>query len=360
MSGTSLDGIDVAVIETDGQSHVVRGPARSYPYDDGQRSRLVDALAAAVHIHRSSERPAGLDVLERDLTHWHAQAVDSFFSDCSIPRQRVDIIGFHGQTVLHRPRERVTVQLGSGALLARLTGIAVTSDFRSGDIAAGGEGAPLAPVYHQALAASVDDRPVAFVNIGGVANVTWIGPHGGLLAFDTGPGNAPIDDWVRRHTGAPFDRDGALARRGSLAIDAWKSLAASPYFDLPAPKSLDRNSFDYRCIDGLSLEDGAATLVHFTATSLARAADWFPERPKLWIICGGGRRNRFLVEKITGLLAPLGEKVQPAEHFGFNGDAVEAEAFAYLAVRSRLKLPLSFPSTTRVPHPTTGGVYHAV
>jgi anhydro-N-acetylmuramic acid kinase len=218
----------------------------------------------------------------------------------------------------------------------------------------------LAPVYHQALAASVADRPVVFVNIGGVANVTWISSRDALLAFDTGPGNAPIDDWVRRHTGAPFDRDGTLARQGNVAIDAWKSLAASPYFDLPAPKSLDRNSFDYRCIDGLSLEDGAATLTHFTATSLARAADWFPERPKLWIISGGGRRNRFLVEKITGLLAPLGEEVQPAEHFGFNGDAIEAEAFAYLAVRSRLKLPLSFPSTTRVPEPMTGGVYHAV
>ncbi|MDP9137877.1 MAG: anhydro-N-acetylmuramic acid kinase [Pseudomonadota bacterium] len=360
MSGTSMDGIDVAMIETDGRNHVVRGPSRSYPYDEAQRLRLADALHAAVDIVRPSERPSGLDVLERDLTLWHAQAIEAFFADCSVGRQKVDIVGFHGQTVLHRPRSGLTVQLGSGALLARLIGISVTSNFRSDDVAAGGEGAPLAPVYHQALAASVDERPIAFVNIGGVANVTWIGSGGRLLAFDTGPGNAPIDDWVKRHTGEAFDRDGALARGGELAIDTWKSLATSPYFDHPPPKSLDRNDFDYRCLDGLSLADGAATLVHFTATSIARAADWFPERPKVWILCGGGRRNRFLLEKITGLLAPLGEQVQPAEHFGLNGDAIEAEAFAYLAVRSLMKLPLSFPSTTRVPQPMTGGIYHAI
>lgn len=360
MSGTSMDGIDVALIETDGKEEVVRGPWRGYAYDDGQRARLAAALEAAVAIQRPGERPSGLDVLERDLTHWHAQAVDSFLADCAVARSRIDLIGFHGQTVLHRPRSRLTVQLGSGALLARLTGIPVTSDFRSNDVSAGGEGAPLAPVYHQALAASVPERPVAFVNIGGVANVTWIGPGGGLLAFDTGPGNAPIDDWVSSHTGEPFDRDGELARRGELAIDTWKALAASPYFDQPAPKSLDRNDFDYRSLDGLSLEDGAATLAHFTATSIARAADWFPERPKTWILCGGGRRNQFLVEKITSLLAPLGEVVQPAEHFGLNGDAIEAEAFAYLAVRSLRKLPLSFPSTTRVPQPMTGGVHYVV
>jgi anhydro-N-acetylmuramic acid kinase len=360
MSGTSMDGIDVALIETDGREHVLRGPSRSFLYDDEQRARLAAALRTAVGIHRASERPSELDVLERDLTHWHAQAVEAFFTDASSSRHKVDIIGFHGQTVLHRPRSGLTVQLGSGALLARLTGVPVVSDFRTKDVAAGGEGAPLAPIYHQALAASVLERPVAFVNIGGVANVTWIGSQDRLLAFDTGPGNAPIDDWVKRHTSEAFDRDGVLARTGEVAIEIWKSLAANPYFDRSPPKSLDRNDFDYRCLEGLKAEDGAATLVHFTATSIARSADWFPERPRVWIICGGGRRNRFLLEKITGLLAPSGEKVQPAEHFGFDGDAIEAEAFAYLAVRSLMKLPLSFPSTTRVPRPMTGGTYYAV
>ncbi len=359
MSGTSMDGIDAALIETDGKAYIRHGPTRSYAYDDSQRMRLAAALDVAATITRIGERPSDLDLLERDLTLWHARALERFVAECSVQRHGIDIIGFHGQTVLHRPQSGLTVQLGSGALLARLTGIPVTNDFRSADVAAGGEGAPLAPVYHQALAASVAERPVVFVNIGGVANVTWIGAQG-LLAFDTGPGNAPIDDWVRRHTGEAFDRDGALARRGGIAIDIWKSLATSPFFDRPAPKSLDRNDFDYRSLDGQTLEDGAATLAHFTATSIARAADWFPERPKVWILCGGGRRNGFLVEKINGLLAPLGEKVQPAEHFGFNGDTIEAEAFAYLAVRSFKKLPLSFPSTTRVPQPMTGGVYHAV
>ncbi len=232
MSGTSMDGIDAALIETDGKAYIRRGPARSYGYDGSQRARLATALGVAATITRSSERPADLDLLERDLTLWHAQVFEKFVAECSIQRHAIDIIGFHGQTVLHRPQSGLTVQLGSGALLARLTGIPVTNDFRSGDVAAGGEGAPLAPVYHQALAASVSERPVVFVNIGGVANVTWIGAQG-LLAFDTGPGNAPINDWVWQHTGEAFDRDGALARRGRVAIDIWKSLAASPYLRSP-------------------------------------------------------------------------------------------------------------------------------
>ena len=198
MSGTSMDGIDVAMIETDGRDYVLRGPSRCYSYDQEQRIRLAAGLRAAAAIAGPEERPSGLDVLERDLTHWHARAIESFFAECSVGRQKIDVIGFHGQTVLHRPRSRLTVQLGRGALLARLTGISVTNDFRSSDVAAGGEGAPLAPVYHQALARSVPERPVAFVNIGGVANVTWIGSGGRLLAFDTGPGNAPIDDWVKQ------------------------------------------------------------------------------------------------------------------------------------------------------------------
>jgi anhydro-N-acetylmuramic acid kinase len=227
---------------------------------------------------------------------------------------------------------------------------------RAADVAAGGQGAPLVPVYHRALAASLDVRPAAFINIGGVANMTWIGHAGELVAFDTGPGNALLNDWCERHLDVPFDRDGELAAKGVLDATAFTRLAMSPYFEMPAPKSLDRNGFDVSVLEGLSPEDGAATLTHFTATSIARSVAHVPERPKLYIICGGGRLNPTLMGEIAALLEPLGEKVIVAEDAGFNGDSMEAEAWAYLAVRCLKGLPITFPGTTGAPEPLSGGL----
>ncbi|MBL8905827.1 MAG: anhydro-N-acetylmuramic acid kinase [Rhizobiales bacterium] len=351
MSGTSLDGIDVALVTTDGESRVERGPARTYAYTPEQRQSLAAALREALQLKTRDERPLALAEVERALTEWHAVAVKRHLEEFSLRRSEIDVIGFHGQTVLHRPDRRLTVQLGDGQLLAERTGIPVVFDMRAADVAAGGQGAPLVPVYHRALAASIPERPVAFVNIGGVANVTWIGRDGDLLAFDTGPGNALIDDWALRHTGQATDFGGSLALRGRVDESVVAQFLGDSYFEETPPKSLDRNSFAGIDLAGLAPEDGAATLVAVTARTVALAADWFPEPPALWIICGGGRKNPAVM---TGLRERL-PRVLSAEEAAFDGDAIEAEAWAYLAVRCLRHLPISFPGTTRAPTPLTGG-----
>lgn len=352
MSGTSLDGIDVALVETDGEDVVRRGPFLSVSYDETQRAVLRQSLTDAVAMSDRNSRPGNLAKAEQALTRWHAEAVQAWGQKSGVSLSSIDVIGFHGQTVLHRPENQLTVQLGDGAGLARQLGVPVIYDMRAADVAAGGQGAPLVPVYHRALAASIPDRPVAFVNIGGVANVTWIGRDGELLAFDTGPGNALIDDWMKSHTGTALDEDGRVALSGRVDEAAVAQFLGDTYFEMPAPKSLDRNSFANIRLDGLSAADGAATLVVVTARAIGASRAHFPEDPLLWIICGGGRHNRAIMQSLKALL-PC---VETAEAFGFNGDAMEAEAWAYLAVRSLKGLPLSFPGTTGVPLPMTGGV----
>ena len=356
MSGTSLDGIDVALLVTDGEDVVERGPSATYAYRPEQQALLQEALTDAKTLTGRSARPGILNLAGRELTDWHARTIELFLQQNNLTPSNIEVIGFHGQTVIHRPEMRLTVQLGDGQALARRTGCKVVYDMRAADVAAGGQGAPLVPVYHRALAAGQPERPIAFVNIGGVANLTWIGRDGELVAFDTGPGNALLNDWCQRHTDVPFDRDGALAARGVLDTKAFMALALSPYFEKPVPKSLDRNGFDVTVLDGLSPQDGAATLTHFTATSIARGIGHLPERPKAYVICGGGRHNPTLMREIRGLLEPLGERVLVAEDLGLNGDSMEAEAWAYLAVRCLDGLPISFPGTTGVPRPLSGGL----
>ena len=339
MSGTSLDGIDAAMIETDGQERVIPGPSLTIPYRETFRERLRSVLGGVGPVAE----------VEGELTRFHADAAEQFLE--RNPATGIDIVGFHGHTILHRPDERRTWQLGNGALLARLLGVDIVADFRSADVAAGGEGAPLAPLFHAALAATLP-KPLAILNIGGVANVTWIGEGGQILAFDTGPGNALIDDWVRQRTGAAADIDGAFARAGGASTAYIARFLTLPFFGLPPPKSLDRD--DFRAIEpeGLSLEDGAATLTEMTAAAVAAAIRYFPQPPLEWLVCGGGRRNPVLME---ALRRRLGASVRPVEQVGWDGDALEAQAFAYLAVRSVRGLPLSLPSTTGVPRPISGG-----
>jgi anhydro-N-acetylmuramic acid kinase len=221
-------------------------------------------------------------------------------------------------------------------------------------MAAGGEGAPLAPVFHRALAADLA-KPVAMLNIGGVSNVTWIGEGDALIAFDTGPGNALIDDWAMRHTGEPVDRDGALAKSGRVDEAAVARFLTNPYFARPAPKSLDRDAFKRFSLDGMSAGDGAATLTAITAASVAAGIERLPEPPARWLVCGGGRHNPVLM---AALRARLGSSVEPVEAIGWDGDLIEAQAFAFMAVRALRTLPISFPGTTGVAQPTTGGVVH--
>ncbi|HVM81300.1 MAG TPA: anhydro-N-acetylmuramic acid kinase [Stellaceae bacterium] len=340
MSGTSLDGIDAALVTTDGRAAVEAGPAITVPYGERTRDRIRECLGGG--------GPAAS--VEEELTELHAEAVRRFLAEHRAGP--LDVIGFHGQTILHRPKEGRTVQLGDGALLARRTGVDVVCDFRSADVAAGGEGAPLVPVYHAALAASLE-RPLAVLNLGGVANVTWLGTGGEeMLAFDTGPGNALIDDWVRRHIGASFDRDGALALAGRADRQWVARFLAHPYFARRPPKSLDRDEFRGFVPEHLAPADGAATLVAMTAAGAEAALRHLPLPPRRWLLGGGGRHN----PAITAALArALGAPVEPVEAVGWDGDALEAQAFGYLAVRSLLGLPLSFPSTTGVKAPMPGG-----
>jgi anhydro-N-acetylmuramic acid kinase len=344
MSGTSMDGVDAALLRTDGRERIEAGPALTLAYDDGFRQRLRSVLGGKGDVRG----------VERALTLRHAEAVRALLAKAGLAPGQVGLVGFHGQTILHAPDRRKTWQIGDGALLAAETGIDVVCDFRSADVAAGGQGAPLVPVFHAALAAAAGlERPLAVLNIGGVANVTWIGAAGDLLAFDTGPGNAPIDDWALRHTGTAVDRDAALARAGTVDRAILDRLLANPYFDLAPPKSLDRDAFDLSPVNSLGPADGAATLTAFTTAAIGRARAHFPEAPRRWIVCGGGRHNPAI---LAGLRALLAVPVDPAEAAGWDGDALEAQAFAYLAVRSRLGLPLSLPGTTGVSRPQQGGV----
>ena len=352
MSGTSMDGIDVALIDTDGADRLERGPAATYAYGEPLRARLWAAINTAAGLSARQERPGSLGALEQELTDLHAQAVEGFLHRQQLSPRDIEVIGFHGHTVLHAPERGLTVQLGDGVALARVLGIDVVYDLRAADVAAGGQGAPLAPAYHAALLVR-QAKPVVIVNIGGVANVTWIGAAGELLAFDTGPGNAMIDDWMQRRRGLARDDDGGLAATGRVEGDVLKAYLRHPYFGLRPPKSLDRNAFAPALVQGLSDADGAATLTAFTVESIARAREHFPEQPRLWVISGGGRRNKTLMAMLAGRVEAA---VAPAEAAGVDGDALEAEAWAYLAVRSRRGLPITFPGTTGVPAPLPGGV----
>jgi anhydro-N-acetylmuramic acid kinase len=339
MSGTSLDGIDVASVTTDGRHRAELGPRLTVPYSSALRAALRGVLGGV----------GAVAEVERAMTEAHAEAVAQLVAAHGIS---AELIGFHGHTILHRPDERRTWQIGDGALLARLTGTDVVADFRSADVAAGGEGAPLVPLFHAALATG-HEKPLAILNIGGVANVTWLGvENDAILAFDTGPGNAPIDDWALRHLAQPVDRDGALARSGRVDAARLTAFLGHPFFDRAPPKSLDRNDFVTFEGDSIAPGDGAATLTAMTAAAVARGAAHFPEPVRRWLVTGGGRHNPVLMEELTRRLAA---PVAPVEAVGWDGDALEAQAFAYLAVRSREGLPISLPSTTGVARPMTGG-----
>lgn len=354
-----MDGIDVALLETDGVREVRRGPWLTVPYTADTRAEIATALAHARTITERRQRPGMLPVIERELTEQHAAAVSAFLRKYGIARASIDVIGFHGQTILHRPEDRLTVQLGDGKVLADLTNIPVVSDMRADDVAAGGQGAPLVPVYHWAMTADLRERPVAVLNIGGVANVTWIGPDGpegepNLVAFDTGPGSALIDDWMLKRTGHAIDLDGAEAAKGRPDEKVVRFYLDHAYFKQPPPKSLDRNAFYWDMIEWMDAADGAATLTAFTAEAVARALPLLPATPALWVVTGGGRRNRTMMAYLRERLGGETE-ILSAEEAGLDGDAVEAEAWAYLAVRALARLPLTYPATTGVGAPLTGG-----
>ncbi len=342
MSGTSLDGIDAALIRTDGHGVVERLGFYTVPYTDDVRNALRACLGL------KTDTDGWVARAERLMTLAHAAAVAELRKQIPGP---VDLIGFHGQTIDHDPAARRTWQIGDAALLAAETGVDVIADFRSADVAAGGQGAPFLPLYHAALAKNLE-KPVAILNIGGVSNVTYIGADDTLLAFDTGPGSALLNDWVKHHTGAEYDRDGVLAASGVVDQAILKAYMAHEFFARAVPKSLDRDQWNTKAVAALSVEDGAATLTAFTVQAIARSIDHLPQKPLAWFVTGGGRLNPSIM---TGLRDALNVPVGMVDDLGWNGDAMEAEGFAYLAARSALGLPLSLPTTTNVPQPMHGG-----
>jgi anhydro-N-acetylmuramic acid kinase len=341
MSGTSLDGVDAAWLETDGVRVGQFGPALTIPYEPALRAAIREILDRAPTLEPDDSQ---LRAVSRRLTEVHADAVRALDRPC-------DLIGFHGQTILHEPERRRTWQIGDAAWLSKTLASPVAYDFRSADVAAGGEGAPLVPLFHAGLAEALP-KPLAILNIGGVANVTFLGSDGLIAACDTGPGNALLDDWVRQHTGQAFDADGTLAAAGrpnEAILARWLSHS---YFERGLPKSLDRLSFHALLDDirDMPAADGAATLAIFTARAVA--ATRLPEKPKQWLIAGGGRHNPAIMK---ALAKALSVPVNAVESVGWDGDFLEAQCFAYLAARVKFGFPLSLPMTTGVPQPMRGG-----
>ena len=355
MSGTSMDGVDAASVETDGARAIVRGESLTTPFGKDFRARL------KAYMLSGPERTGGAEerALETELTDLHVKAVRALVERMGKTLADIDIVGFHGQTIWHKPQQHLTWQMGDGGALAKALNVPVAFDFRSDDVKAGGQGAPLLPIFHAALM-SDSHTPVVILNLGGVGNITYIPPSAsggtadfeGLLGFDTGPGNGLIDDWMMKHFDKPMDPGGMTAARGRVHEHIVAQMMAAPFFDKAPPKSLDRFDFSAAPVEGLSPEDGAATLTAFTAASVVRGLEQCPARPARIYVAGGGRHNDTLMQMLA---KRSGAIVAPVDALGWQGDALEAQAFAYFAVRTLRGLPLTFPGTTGVKAPLTGG-----
>ncbi len=358
MTGTVLDGnIDVALLKTDGERVVEFGPYTLAPYTQAIRDLLEETLAQARTWNFAQEDPPIFAQAEEALTRAQSAAVRSHVEASGLTMADIGVVGFHGQSVLHRApqpgRIGATRQLGDGELMSRLLGTKVAYDFRSADVKAGGQGAPLAAIYHQALLRGLGTKgETAVLNLGGVANVTYWDGGERLVAFDTGPANAPLNDFMKARGLGPMDRDGALARSGTVDEERLKQLLQHPYMAQRPPKSLDRFDFTAAMADGLDPATGAATLTAFTAAAVGKGLDLLPTRPTKLIVCGGGRHNPVIMEMLE---TRAGVEAVPAEAVGWRGDAIEAECFAFLAARVIRGLPISFPTTTGAPEPMTGG-----
>lgn len=356
-----MDGnVDIAMIKTDGETIEEFGPYTLASYPPQTNQLIAEAMEAAQSWNFASKEPEIFARAEKALSESQAQAISQFLSKNRISAQTIALIGFHGQTVLHRApkdgQKGATRQLGDGQIIADMLNIPVIYDFRTQDIEAGGQGAPLAAIYHQALLrrAGLSDNPTdtAILNLGGVANISWWDGNNTLIAFDTGPANAPLNDWINSHNQGEMDRDGLIASRGQTDEDRLKKLLQNQYFTQSFPKSLDRNSFTKDMAKGLSLENGAATLTAFSAAAVAKGLEMLPKHPTQLVVCGGGRKNPQLLREIE---TRANTKTVQAEELGWRGDAVEAECFAFLAARCDRNLPISFPGTTGVPMAMSGG-----
>ena len=358
MSGTSMDGVDASIIQSDGEKKykVILDKYFEYPqniYKD--LSKLRDKIKKSLDLKKFSK---DIKNIEKKITLFHAKAANQIMKKTNV---NVDLIGFHGQTIYHNAKDKISKQLGDGKILSQLTKKKVVYNFRKNDLKNGGEGAPLTPIFHQMLEKKLNIKPVGFYNIGGILNKTTIQNDGRLSAGDIGPGMCLIDKWIRTNSKKKYDTNGDIAKSGKVNEKVlekyWNTWEAFIQWN-PKKKSYDTSDFDISLVKDLSLEDGAATLTLHTANFLLTT---FEIRKKFKncqkekkILCGGGRKNKFLVDIIKNSYA--NENVKLIDEYGIDGDFIESQAFAYLAIRSYLKLPISFPETTGVKKPCTGGI----
>ncbi len=351
MSGTSMDGVDASIVKSDGDREYSIKLDKYFEYGDEVRRKLLNIREKVLIVDDLKMHFEEIKSLERDITLFHANAVNEILQNSKI---EIDLLGFHGQTIFHDPEKKITKQLGDGNLLSKLTKKLVIYDFRQNDLKNGGQGAPLTPIYHKLLAETFKEKekiklPIIILNIGGIANTTIINENYKITSMDIGPGNCLIDKWVRVNSDKNYDKNGEIARSGKIDKFILEQKKDNFYYkENNNKKSFDTNDFDISFAKGLSLEDGAATITELTADIISKKLE-----DKDVYVCGGGRKNQFLIDSIQ---SKIENKIWKIDNLDIDGSYIESQAFGYLAIRSYLELPISFPETTGCKKPCTGGV----
>ena len=361
MTGTSMDGIDLSIIKSDGLNNFTSILDKYYEFDAKLRDSIIKLRDKISSIEDLKEHSSSLKNTERDFTLFHAEIINEVFK---YYQKDIDLIGFHGQTIFHEPKTKTSLQLGDGKLLSQLTQKLVVNNFRKNDLDNDGQGAPLTPIFHKLISMKINKEfkiryPLNIINIGGITNITQISKNDNFNAHDLGPGNCMIDEWVRKNSNKTFDENGLIGKSGKVN-DLIFNQAVDNFSNFSLEKSLDIKDYDISYAKGLSLEDGCATITRFSAYLIAEGLKRL-NKPKnnsknIYILCGGGRKNNFLIENIKDFLFNEEPEFKNIDDYNFNGDYIESQAFAYLAIRSFLKLPISFPLTTRCKFPVSGGV----
>jgi len=366
MSGTSLDGVDVSIIKSDGNKEISLIFDRYFEYNKELTQKILNIRQKIINTEKLNKHLDEINNLERDITLFHIKAVKEVLEQS---KYVVDLIGFHGQTIFHDPEKKITKQLGDGKLLSQLTKKKVVYNFRQNDLENGGQGAPLTPIFHNVLANKINSKfdlgyPLNILNIGGISNITstvsWenLGQVNKIFAFDIGPGNCLIDEWIRKNSKKKYDKDGLIASSGIIDKLILNQALENFTENSNYKKSLDVRDFDISFAKGLSLENGAATISSFTAKLIANGMSYSHDKYNpgkcKWLVCGGGRKNKYLLDSIKNNFEKI--NIESIDQYEIDGDFVESQAFAYLAIRSLLKLPISFPNTTGCKEPTIGGV----
>ena len=365
MSGTSMDGVDVSIIRSDGIDQFTNISDEYFEYSIDLYKKLVDLRSIILSVKDLKKYSQKLSDLEREITLFHAKIVNSISSKYN---DKIDIVGMHGQTIFHSPEHKISKQLGDGNLLSQLVKKKIIHDFRQKDLINGGQGAPLTPIFHNLLSKNINKNyqinfPICFINIGGISNITKIIKKDekleeNLEAFDSGPGNCMIDEWIRRNSKHNFDQNGSIAKSGKINQLILNQVIDNFKID-SFKKSLDIKDFDISFARGLSLEDGSATITDFTAYLIAQGIEYSNgsnDKPIKYLLCGGGRKNSFLIQSIKNYLSNKSNiSLESIDEYNFNGDYIESQAFGYLAIRAFLSLPISYPKTTGCETPTVGG-----